>query len=53
MHLKVDGFLWEQCAFSPRIIEKIMNPAAYNVTMTEYVVAVDPMPLVFLPVLII
>lgn len=45
--------LWEQCAFSLRITEKIMNPAAYNVTMTKYVVAADPMLLVFLPVLII
>lgn len=32
---------------------EIMNPAAYNVTITKYVVAPDPMLLVFLPVLII
>lgn len=32
---------------------EIMNPAAYNVTITKYVVAPHPMLLVFLPVLII
>lgn len=29
------------------------NPAAYNITITKYMVAPDPMLLVFLPVLII
>lgn len=32
---------------------KIMNPAACNVTVTQYMIAPDPMLLVSLPVLII
>lgn len=33
--------------------KEITNPAAYNTTIRKYMVAPDPMLLVFLPVLII
>lgn len=32
---------------------EITNPADYNITLSKYMVAPDPMLLVFLPVLII
>lgn len=33
--------LWKQSSFSPRIVEKIMNPTAHNITVTKYMVAPD------------
>lgn len=45
--------LWKQSSFSLKDHGEITNPAAYNVTIAKYMVAADPMLLVFLPVLII
>lgn len=41
MHLKVDGFMGAVFPFTEDHRE-ITNPAAYNVSMTKYVVATDP-----------
>lgn len=48
MHLKVDGFMGAVFLFTEDHRE-IMNPAAYNVSVTKYVVATDPVLLFFPP----
>lgn len=50
MHLKVDGFMGAVFLFTEDHRE-IMNPAAYNVSVTKYVVATDPVLLFFFPFL--
>lgn len=54
MHLKVDGFMGAVFLFTEDHRE-IMNPAAYNVSVTKYVVATDPVLLFFfsLPLLVL